>query len=335
MKVWMWPKENSTNKYNELLSTSLEEEGIDVKEFNKSKAFKMKKNDIFHFHWIYPLYQANNRLIFIMKSIALVIYLYINKVRGVKLVWTLHNLYPHKYKFIKLEKLVRKIILLIVDEIFVASTSIKDKVIKEFSLNANKVSVVKHGHYLDAYPTNELKRDKYNISKEDYVFLFLGAIQEYKGTLKLLEEYVKTNIYSNSKLLIVGKPDQIMKEKLKKFQNDKNIILDLRFVPEEEINGIIGISNIVVLPYKQITTSGSAILALSNKKPFIAPKNAFFEEYFNDRTCILYSNDDLKEALEAAFKKEFYADDFDDVLETLNWDKIAKFIIKRYKKIIR
>ncbi|WP_121610652.1 glycosyltransferase [Mesobacillus foraminis] len=333
MKIWMWPKTSELNKFNQLYSDSLEKEGVTVENFNKTKMFRMRKNDIFHFHWIYPLYQSDSKLLFILKSFVLLIYLRYIKLRGIKIVWTLHNIYPHKYKFKNMEQKIRKKILTLCDLVFVASRSIKMEAEKEYNIKPGKIKIIKHGHYKGVYPLKTINKDKYNIKNGEKVFLFIGTIMEYKGVQLLLDEFLSSNIYQDSRLIIAGKPDKQMDEVLKKYYSYNNIEFDLRFIPDEQVMGLIELADFVVLPYKQITTSGSAILAVSAKKPFIAPRNSFFEEYFNKDVCILYENQRLKTILELAYSKTFSEISFIENLKKLDWNRIAKQTIDYYKGI--
>jgi beta-1,4-mannosyltransferase len=333
LNIWMWPKFNESNKYNELLSRSLEEQGLVVKEFNKFQIFKLKKNDIFHFHWISYAYQSDNIILFILKSVFLIMYLLLLKIKGVKIVWTLHNLYPHNIKFKIMERIVRSIIIRLVNRVIVASKSIKEAVKNEFKLTEKKISIVRHGNYLNAYPEKKIYKKDYGIQSDSFVFLFFGAIKKYKNVIYLIEEFLKSDVHKKSVLVIAGKPDSYMRKKLEFYKDSKNLKLDLRFIPEEELFGLIKMSDIVVLPYKEITTSGSAILALTAKTPFIAPKTAFFTEYFNEDVCFLYEDRQLRYVLSDAQNKKFCIDSFNSILNSLDRTKIAIKIKQIYLAI--
>lgn len=335
----MLPKVNKTNYYNRLFSESLEKKGVQVNAFKKDSIFKIKKNDIIHFHWPSYLYQHDNILLFLLKSFIFISALYFYSIRGVKIVWTIHNIYPHKIKYRRLEKKVRNLIAKKVDLIFVCAKSIKNEVVKEFDVNEGKVKVVYHGHYLDAYKRSNVDfRKHYQIPEGNFIFLFFGSINEYKGIPELIKSFNRIKD-KNVTLLIVGKPNEDMKYLLEKYKDNENIIFDFRFVPDDEVADLISIADFIVLPYREITTSGTAILALSFKKPVISPRTPFMKEFFDSKTGILYDNcdtDGLYNAMLTAISKKTQISDkaFEENLRKLDWDLISDEAIKYYKEII-
>jgi len=343
MNIWMFPKFSKTNKYNELLSKALEEKGVNIKDFRQRYIFKMKKNDILHVHWTHSIYQSNIKSLFILKSLIVLFFIKVLRLKGIKFVWTVHNLYPHSYKFKKLEKWIRKTIMNECSFIIVAANSLKQNVLKEYSIPEEKIKVIPHGHYKNAYKIKgENIREKYNIEKQDYLYLFLGAIKPYKGVDSLLLNFQKlsqTNKEEKNYLLVAGNASEEIQQELIKQSGNSNIIFDFRFIPDDEIADIILACDAVVLPYKEITTSGSAILALSFNKPIVAPKTPFLVEYFNLKNSILY-NDTEENSLFYAMEeikvlsKNNTKKDFEDSIKRLEWSEIAKSIITEYQKAV-
>jgi beta-1,4-mannosyltransferase len=329
-RIWMWPKTSPTNKYNEILSESLELEGFKVENFRWRKALKIKKGDILYFHWIHYDYQHKNILIMIIKSMILISYFVYLKMIKVKLIWTLHNLYPHKYLYKGLERIIRNIVLLLTNRILVASSSIKLDVLKEYKfIKEKKIMVVKHGNYKGAYPEKQIDfREKYCIDKNQTVYLFFGAIKQYKGVINLIEVFKEVS-NENDKLIIAGQPDEEMRIKLKDYLEEDNdrIIFDLRFIPDDELVPLIRASDFIVLPFEAITTSGSAILAASYEKIIITVNNPTFKEYFTPRMAIFYNHhSELKEAIILSHEFQKDKNDYKKFLEETSWEKIRKQI---------
>ncbi|MEK4383941.1 glycosyltransferase [Aeribacillus sp. FSL K6-2848] len=338
IRVWMYPKKSPENKYNELLSTSLEREKIEVLDFNWANLFKLKRNDIIHFHWIQGIYQSNFKFLMVIKlTIMLFILLYL-KFKNVRLVWTVHNLYPHEYKFKFLEKVSRKLFMSFCNKLIVASESLKNKVIDEFKIKEDKILVIPHGHYRDAYKSiGKDFRGIYGIPKSSFVFLFLGQIRPYKGVINLIETFQE--LYNSQKdvyLVVAGKPSEDMRRAIKNLNiNNKNIILDLRFIPDEEIVDLLSCADVLVLPYEEITTSGSAILGISFYKVVVSPATPFLKEYLDEKTSVLYdsSKEGLKAALLKAQNLKYDIRNFEKILSNLEWKDIAKKTIACYKNI--
>ena len=334
MKVWMKPKSSETNKYASLLSGAIEEQGIEVEHFSlKKNLLNIKRNDVIHLHWIHTLYQSNNIPKFIIRIITMSIVLLYFKLKNVKLIWTVHNLYPHTYKFKKLEKIARKILISFSFRLIVAGEFIKKEVIKEFKVNEKKIIVIPHGHYRDVYPSKNLSvRDRYNIPEKDFVYLFIGAIKPYKGIDKLVQAFNELQDNSST-LLIAGKSYMDLNEINRLIGGNKKIHLTSEFVADDEIAEYIKSANAIVLPYEEITTSGSAILAISFERPLVAPSTSFFEEYFNDNVAVLYRENNINElakAMEKAKKLDTKESDYKSLLSDLEWNKIAKNTINTY-----
>lgn len=340
MRVWMWPKSSELNFYNDLLSDSLNGAGMDIVDLKHGKLLlgvgRTKPGDIVHIHWMHHAYQNRNVLLFIVKSFLFIMTMIFLKLRGVQLVWTIHNLYPHQVKYRRLERMMRTLICKFCSKLIVASESIKRKVIAEFKVPASKLFVVKHGHYLGVYKPNGIDfRKQYSIGEDANVYLFLGAIKAYKGVEDLIEAFnaIKTK---NDFLIIAGKADKGMERYLKGVEDTQNIIMELRFIPNEEVADLISAVDVMVMPYKEITTSGSAILGLSFKKLIIMPDNDFIDEYFMEDMVVRYDPNhynDLENAMKAALnvKRQQLTPPYEEVLKELEWSAIAQRIKKVYQ----
>jgi beta-1,4-mannosyltransferase len=340
MKVWMWPKSSEMNFYNGLLTDSLCSAGMDIMDLKHGKLMlqigQVKSGDIVHIHWMHHAYQNRNLVLFMIKSLIFVLTMLYLKLRNVQLIWTIHNLYPHNAKHHQMERFMRTVICRFCSKLIVASESIKRKVMAEFDVKASKLFVVKHGHYLGVYQPKGIDfRRCYNISEDADIYLFLGAIRAYKGVKELIESFneVKT---SQTYLIVAGKADKEMETYLKRVEDTENIIMDLRFVPNEEVADLISVADIMVLPYKEITTSGSAILGLSFKKLIVMPDNDFIAEYFKEGMVVHYDPTDdngLANAMKAALnvKKDEKAPKYEEVLKELEWSAIAQKIKSVYQ----
>lgn len=231
---------------------------------------------------------------------------------------------------------MRTIICKFCSKLLVASESIKSKVMAEFGVPAEKLVVVKHGHYLGVYKSKGLNcRQAYGISEDADIYLFLGAIQAYKGVKDLIEAFnaIKTR---RSYLIIAGKADKQMEAYLQQVEDKENIILDIRFIPNEEVADLISAVDVMVMPYKEITTSGSAILGLSFRKLIVMPDNDFIDEYFKEDMVVRYNpseDNGLSNAMKAALnvKREQRTPPYDEVLKELEWSAIAQKIKNVYQ----
>jgi glycosyltransferase involved in cell wall biosynthesis len=73
----------------------------------------------------------------------------------------------------------------------------------------------------------------------------------------------------------------------------------LQYVPDTDVQYFMNACDVCVLPYREVTTSGAAILAFSFGKPVIAPDLGGFAELSADGRGILYSPQDDDALLKA------------------------------------
>ena len=119
----------------------------------------------------------------------------------------------------------------------------------------------------------------------------MGAIRGYKGVGGLLEAFTASQeLGEDARLLICGKPlpSKLGRELEERAAADSRIILRLERIPEEDLSGILRAADVVALPFRDILTSGSAILALSHGRPVIAPAIGCLPETLPPDAAILY-----------------------------------------------
>jgi glycosyltransferase involved in cell wall biosynthesis len=100
-------------------------------------------------------------------------------------------------------------------------------------------------------------------------FLFFGKVAEYKGIPELLAAFAGLPAGIPARLTVAGQCDNPGMRAL--LTTARNVRLRLEHVPEQEVPGILAGADVVVLPFRQVTTSGSAELALAHARPLIVP----------------------------------------------------------------
>jgi len=74
----------------------------------------------------------------------------------------------------------------------------------------------------------------------------------------------------------------------------QSVHLDFRFVPEEELSAYYQASDILVYPYREVTTSGALMTALAYRKAIVATTLPVFREVLCDgKTAVLVNYGDL------------------------------------------
>ena len=279
-KLFFYPDYTATNPYQDLLYSQLTE--FDVESRNIEDAIEYLNDNVgstcvFHLHW-QNIVTAPAKTAYEHRKLAksFIQKLLHYKSLGGKLFWTIHNKLPHDIKFKNSEIEFHEKLAEIADTILMHDINSIDIVKKEYKLDRNKVKIIKHGNYVDSYPNiiNSIQSRKLlNIPADNMVFGFVGQLRPYKGLNEFIEASIKMVKTPNVSAIIAGKP-------VWPFTNGKittrcqlhsNIDVFEGFVPDEELQLYLNSSDFIVLPYKDILTSGSVLLAASFGKPIVVP----------------------------------------------------------------
>jgi len=254
---------------------------------------RRRKPAIVHFQWL---------------KLPLVDYwiiMYIKKYS--KVIYTSHDAFTHHVESEHKEMFIK--ILKIVDQVIVHTrTSKRD--LTDFVVG-EKIEIIRHGLLrLEKYcnnvcDSNKLKEDL-NIESE-IVFSALGSMEYYKGTDLLLEAWHSSEALRESKkvkLIIAGKNKMGLKRK--NIRADNIIFID-RFIPDEEFIALIRLSDLILLPYRQISQSGLLLSAISEgKKVLVSTAGELAESFkYGDVGWILQqtSSEELKDLLEKLLER--------------------------------
>lgn len=240
------------------------------------------------------------------------------KARGGRLVYTVHNLAQHEGEGGAVEAAAMQRLLGLADELHVHAATMADEVRR---ISASPVAVIPHGHYIDTYPNTATRADArraldlpLTVHRSPFpIFLFLGLLRPYKGLEELLPAF-RSLPEPNARLLIAGRPrpSDYAARLAEQAGDDPRVLLHPHFVPNDEVQVWMNAADAVVLPYRQITTSGAAMLAWSFGKPVIAPALPAFVEPMSDAPFLglLYDPADpagLAEALRLATTTDWQA----------------------------
>ena len=155
--------------------------------------------------------------------------------------WFTGQIWANKKGFFKLfYKQIDKLIFFLSKNVLIDSFSQREFLIKEKVVSKNK-SVVIHRGSVSGVDTTRFKfskqkrlnlRKRYSISKNTFVFLYLGRINKDKGIIELVNAFKKIEYNKDVLLIIVG---SIEDKKLNDFQkkNTKILYFDYTTKPED------------------------------------------------------------------------------------------------------
>ena len=255
-----------------------------------------------------------------------------------KMVWTMHNLQHHDPRPRKIERWISKFFASKCSFIRVLGPGIEAVVAEYLELPKSKIISIPEGPFVGWYPDDVAAaqaRVKLKLDPADRVWLYFGNLRPYKGVEQLIGAF-KNLAKPNSRLIIAGRPfDNHYAQSLKDLcLQMPDVVLDFRTIPDDEIQIFFAASDLVVLPFKNVLNSGSAILAMGFSKPVVAPAIGLLPFRLKSQPDLLYrQNEKLEDALirSEKFDNEALAEigrkNREEVLQ-YKWEDFAKFLLK-------
>ena len=296
----------------------------------------LREVDYVHLHWPSFLYGAPTRGTCLYRFSVFVFFLLLRRWRRIRLVWTVHNLYPHDRCVIpQLDRLARWLLVRMADRFAIHGRSAAAEVQRIFPAVADRTVLIEHGHWVDRYPralSREAARSELDLLESDFVYLFVGLCKPYKNVHGLIRAF--TALPGNGVLVIAGKfQDPAYEAEIRAAiaQSPKRIILHAGFIPDEKMQIYLGAANIVVAPYLDVLTSGTAMLALSFGRPVIAPRIGFLKDVVVDGCGVLYdpaAPDGLTDAMIDGQAKSFDEEAILAAAKSHSWEASARAFLE-------
>jgi glycosyltransferase involved in cell wall biosynthesis len=227
---------------------------------------------ILHLHWVFGFELPGARRFPVLRRPAYVwfrLWLATCRALGVHIVWTAHNALPHEPVFA--DDAAARRALVRASGLVLAHAPAALAALADLGAVPSRSAVIRHGP-VAAVPAAALRPP--GAGGGPRRFLFFGRVQPYKGVADLLAAFAALPGDVAGQLTIAGQCDD---PRLAACLRDlarrcgQPVSLRLEHVPEPEISALLAAADVVVLPFRQVTTSGSAITALSHGRPLIVP----------------------------------------------------------------
>ena len=351
LRVLAWPAFKNRGPYNVLLYRSMQQLGATVEEFSAWRILS-KRYDIVHLHW--PEYCVNGRgaIASLFWSLALFVAMCWVRLRGAKVIWTVHNLESHLQHHPAIERYFWKIFTPLLNA-YIALTETGGELARDRypSLRRKPSFVIPHGNIRDAYPETEISceeaRLRLGIAQSAKVVGFFGSVERYKGAIELLEAF--SSVEDPRAILCVAGKSYMAPPEHKRIEDiaarDGRVVMRLEHIPEADVAAYIRAADIVAMPFRQILNSGSAVLALSLDRPILVPAKGSMPElrrFAGAEWVHLYSGEltaetlqqHLDSAIEGATTRGRCR-----ALEVgwagLGWKELAQLTLDAYHSVIR
>lgn len=214
------------------------------------------------------------------------------KALGARIIWVFHNKYPHD---MEQRREIHKNMEWLADHssrIMLHSKS-SIKYIPARVRNIKKTVFVPHILYEAKEENSNLQavRERYGVDESGFVFVMFGAVMPYKNTEGAIEAFKKLHL-KDAVLLIAGSPinRSYAQKIIRMCESDKNIILDLKYISDTLLDGIIDMSDVVVMPYKDGSSMNSGVMihAFSKGKTVITPDICMARDMAAERIMYIY-----------------------------------------------
>lgn len=307
-QVWMAPADGG-NPYQELLGKALERHGAGASPTNRiglrNAVTADRRATVIHLHWLEFIVRSTDagpgRAAWsLLRSAHLLTALAIARLRGIRIVWTVHNLEPHEPARPWLDRLLARGVARLSDAVLAHSRHCALQ-ISERTGRAD-VEIAYHGDYLDFYPAPRRDRgairQSLGIPGDAHVLLAFGLIRPYKGIVELITEL--TAIEDPAlRLLVAGKPlnAEMRRQVEAAAAADPRVILRLERIPDTEVAELHEAADVAVLAYGDVFSSGALMLALSHGLPVVAPADSTAAELASPPAIRLFSPGRLAVAL--------------------------------------
>ena len=257
--------------------------------------------------------------------------------RGIKIVYTVHNVLPHDSGE-RFKDIYRRLYSC-VDALICHNRQTKARLESEFAINPSRIRVIPHG-LLFHDSVAELKdfRVRIGVGENTCMVLIQGMLKPYKGVGFLLRAWQRLKPQGGQARLMVvgtGEPqiEQEIRDEVGRLGIQDSVSLDFRYISDEELSSYYRCADILVYPYQSITGSGALMTGLCFRKPFILTRLPAFEEVFEGGKGPLFVEfgdvealaDSLRQLIEVPERRVRVAEECAQILgDRYSWATIAQ-----------
>ena len=311
---------DKANPYGGLLAQAMREVGVELEAGYPDTLTQewlcqnQGRIDLLHLNWPNYMYDdpdLNDRL---ARCTELISNLALARLLGYRIVWTVHNLYPHESISRDLDRLAQVALTHLANAVIVHCKRARELVRTHFH-RTEGVFVIPHGNFIEPYPNNisrEDARQRLGLSDADFVFFNFGNVRRYKGIERLLEVFGALP-GTHLRLLLGAKYyTEYGKQVVASISDGDSrvVVRSSRFFANEELQQLFNAADVGVFPFSEVLTSGSVVTALSFGLPVIVPDAGCLPEVALPDAGLVYDADDvdgLRRAMEEIQERDISA----------------------------
>lgn len=277
----------------------------------------------------------------VLSSSALLVTVAASRWRGARIIWTAHNVRSHGALHPRIEAVFWSLLVRLIDGWIALAPTASGVEAWLPGLARKPLVQIPHGHYrplFDDLPDQAQARERLGISPDAPVLAFVGRVASYKNIPELLRAFADWHA-TDAVLLIGGAPvdDEVAVDVARAAEGDARVLPLLRELSDHELAELVVAADVVVLPFEEITNSGSVLFALSLDRPVLTPAGTpitWMRDVVGARWVRFYerplSTDDLEGAVEAARSSS----DRRAPLSAFDWDDIARRTAQFFDRLL-
>lgn len=240
-----------------------------------------------HLHWVFNFSLPGARRLPLMRRLArgwFGLILASARLLGMRVAWTAHNTLPHDPVFD--DDVAARRALVNASRVVLAHSQSAVADLKRIGAQPRRVAVVPPGPFASNGAASALPEPG-SARPGPLRLLFFGKVLPYKGVEELLRALALLPLAADVRLTVAGHcPDRDLRARIEELA-DERVQLRLEHVPDDEIAPLMAAADAVVLPFRRITTSSSALLAMEHGRPLVVPDLPLFNE-LPERAAVRY-----------------------------------------------
>ncbi|HSX42963.1 MAG TPA: glycosyltransferase [Candidatus Saccharimonadales bacterium] len=358
MKLLVFPKD--PNPYQELLYRQLqgkvERAYLDVSQQSLLRfvsfypllicnlvLYRLRGYKLFHLHWIYPFYVP--RWVPLHRQLSYVqirLFYVLLALLGYKVIWTIHNVVPQMPQTPNDELLMQKLGKLAQAKFIHSRSALA--LMEQHHVSTQNTYLIPHGNYKGVYPdmiTRAEARKKLGLKSSDTVLLFFGNIVPYKGLDALLD--VTDRITDpHVRIVLAGRSNsEALHQRINRSVQAGRAQYYGGYIADTDVAAYFRAADAVCLPFAEITTSGSTVLALTFGKPVITPRMGALNDipeaagYFYDPADPHGLEDALHRAIANPKQLAQHGSAAERYAQSLDWSVLAPKAYEVYERVLR
>lgn len=239
---------------------------------------------ILHIHWVYGFVVTGAERVPFLRRVGQAwfsIVLAVARLIGMRVVWTAHNVLPHERVFHD-EVTARRRLARASDVVIVHGPDALDG-LNRIGAKPKRWALVRHGPLSPSVEACTLRQP--GAGGQPLRLLFFGQVRTYKGVEDLLEAMRPVSPAVPVALLVAGEcPDAALRERLTTLAGrcGDRVRLRLEHIPDDEVTALLAAADMVVLPFRHVTTSGSVLLAMGHGRAVVLPELPGFADLPRD-----------------------------------------------------